>query len=147
MSIHVYPNNQTLGYFFPSIFEVLNVNGSFIGNNTWVHIGVAYKSPQTYLFYENGQLIASRTQRRFSSIIFNDPRFSMTIGGAYLDDSDPNKPDNFEEMKCFARIPVFNYTKMYGEMDDLTFYSRVLDASEFSSLAKSYITESSVEKF
>ncbi|CAF4171155.1 unnamed protein product [Rotaria sp. Silwood2] len=140
MSIHVYQENQTLGYFFPGIFQLVNVSGSFIGNNTWVHIGVAYESPDTYLFYENGKLIARYTHRRFSLVISDDPRFSVTVGGAYLDDSDPNKPDNFEQMKCFARIPAFNYTKMYGEIDDLTFYSRVLNASEFLTLAESHIT-------
>ncbi|CAF3517011.1 unnamed protein product, partial [Rotaria sp. Silwood2] len=144
MSIHVYPDNQTLGYFFPGIFELLNVSGSFIENNTWVHIGVAFESPQIYYFYQNGKLIANDTNRRFSSIISDDPRFSVTVGGAYLDDSDPNKPDNFEQMKCFARIPSFNYTKMYGEIDDLTFYSRILNSSEFSALASSHITDSSV---
>ncbi|CAF4704208.1 unnamed protein product [Rotaria sp. Silwood2] len=139
MSIHVYPNNQTLGYLFPSIFQILNVSGSFIGNNTWVHIGVAYQSPDTYLLYQNGEMIANYTHRRFSLAIADDPRFSITIGGAYLAASDSNLPDNFEQMKCFAKIPTFNYTKMYGEIDDLTFYSRVLDASEFSMLAETHI--------
>ncbi|CAF4322534.1 unnamed protein product, partial [Rotaria sp. Silwood2] len=144
MSIHVYPDNQTLGYFFPGIFELLNVSGSFIGNNTWIHIGIAFESPQTYYFYQNGKLVATDIKRRFSSVIAGDPRFSATVGGAYLDDSDPNKPDNFEQMKCFARIPTFNYTKMYGEIDDLTFYSRILNSSEFSALASSHVTDSSV---
>ncbi|CAF3133802.1 unnamed protein product [Rotaria sp. Silwood2] len=141
MSIHVYQDNQTLGYFFPGFFKIIDVNNSFIGNNTWVHIGVAFESPDTYLFYENGKLIYKDTKQRYGSIMFGDPRFSVTIGGAYLDDSTQNKPNNFEQMKCFARLPIFNYTKMYGEIDDFTFYARKLNESEFSTLAQSYNTK------
>ena len=135
ISLHVYPNNGTIGYFFPSLFEVINLNNSLLMNDTWVHLGVVFASPDTYLFYQNGQLIHTHKNQRFSSIISDYPRLSLTVGGAYLDDSIPQKPANFEQMKCFAKIPIFNYTNMYGGIDYLAFYARQLTASEFAHLA------------
>jgi hypothetical protein len=135
LSLHVYPNTGTYGYFFPALFEVINVNNSLIENNTWVHLAIAYDTPDTYLFYQNGILIHTSIKQRYSGIIAGNPRFSMTIGGAYLDDSAPNKPDNFEQMKCFARIPILNYTQMYGEIDNLTVVARTLPITELATLA------------
>jgi hypothetical protein len=137
ISLHVYPNNGTIGYFFPKLFEVVNVQNSFLGNNTWVHIGVMFSDQQTYQFYQNGQLIYTHTNKRFSSIISDYPRFALTVGGAYLNDSSPGKPDNFERMKCFAIIPIFNYTNVPMEIDDLKLYSRELTTLEFADLAAS----------
>ena len=134
ISMHVYPNNGTIGYFFPRMYEVVNVNNSLVKNDTWVHLGVAFASPDTYLFYQNGELIHTYENWRLSSIISDYPRLALTVGGAYLDDSIPEKPDNFEKMKCFARIPIFNYTNMYGGIDYLGFYARNLNTSEFANL-------------
>ena len=122
-----------MGVFFPEMFEIVNIDNSSIINNTWVNIGIGYDSTfNAYLFYQNGNLIYSSYNRRYASLISNNPRLSLTIGGAYLNDSIINKPDNFEQMKCFARLPIFNYTNMYGNIDYLTLEARLLTAAEFA---------------
>ncbi|CAF1358518.1 unnamed protein product [Adineta ricciae] len=133
--LHVNPNNGSTGYFFPRTFTTIYPNGSSVLNNTWVHIGVVYVSPETYYFYQNGKLLDMATNRRFSSIISSNSRFSVSIGGIYLDSSMPVKPTNYEQMKCFSGIPVFNYTKMYGQIDDFALHARSLTAEEFAGLA------------
>ena len=135
LSLHVYPNNGSIGIFFPRRYVTVNVNGTSILNNTWIHIGIAYDSPEIYLFYVNGILVDTDTNRRYSSIIAANSRFAVSIGGVYLDSSMPIKPANYEQMKCFSGIPVFNYTKMYGQIDDFTFHARLLSDSDFAALA------------
>ncbi|CAF3749196.1 unnamed protein product [Rotaria sp. Silwood1] len=112
-SLHVYPNNE---------------------NNRWIHLGVAYDSPEIYRFYVNEKLVHIDINRRYSSIITANSCFSVSIGGVYLNNSMLIKPANYEQMKCFSGIPVFNYTKMYGEIDDFTFHARVLEDLEFVAL-------------
>lgn len=134
-SSHVYPNNGTIGLFFPNRLAVVNVNGSLIMNNTWTHIGVVYDGLDAYYFYQDGKLLHTDTNRRYSTIIAGNSRFSVSIGGVYLNNSMAIKPANYEEMKCFAGIPTFNYTKMYGEIDDFAFHARELTALEVAALA------------
>jgi Concanavalin A-like lectin/glucanases superfamily len=136
MSMHIYPNNNSIAFFFPQIFEVVYVNSSLIMNDTWVHLGVTFANPDMYHFYQNGQLIHSERKQRFASMIPDNSRFAMTIGGAYLDDALPNKPDNFELMKCFARIPLLPYVQMHGEIGEYQMYARVLTDAEHIALAK-----------
>jgi hypothetical protein len=135
LSLHIYPNNNSIAFFFPKIFEIIYVKNSSIMNDTRVHFGVTFASPDVYNFYQNGQLIHSVRKQRFSSIIPDNSRFAVTIGGAYLDDSLPNKPDNFELMKCFARIPLLPYVQMYGEIDEYRMYARALTDAEHIALA------------
>ena len=136
VSLHIYPDNQTLGVFFPQLFDVVNINNSSIKNDTWIHIGMIYNNTlDSYLFYQDGKLIYSHFNRRFLLLITNNPRCSVTIGGAYLNDSLPNKPDNFEQMKCFAQLPIFNYTNMYGEIASFRIDARALSESELMAIA------------
>jgi hypothetical protein len=135
ITMHVYPNNGTIGFFFPRLYQVINMNNSSVKNDTWVHLGVAFASPDTYLFYQDGQLIHTYKNARLSTIISDYPRLALTVGGAYLDESILQLPDNFEKMKCFALVPIFNYTNMNGGIDYLGVYGRTLNASEFADLA------------
>ncbi|CAF4060020.1 unnamed protein product [Adineta steineri] len=136
ISMHVYPAGS-IGFFFPKRFAVVDVNGSSIKNDTWTHIGIVYDSPETYYFYQDGILRDTDVSRRYSSIISSNTRFSTSFGGVYLNNSITPKPSNYEQMKCFSGLPVFNYTKMYGGIDDFIFLGRALKSSEIATLAAS----------
>lgn len=47
------------------------------------------------------------------------------------------KPTNYESRQCFAHNPQFDYQAMYGVVDDLKVFARVLNSTEISALAKS----------
>ena len=81
---------------------------------------------------------ASYTSENFPNcFLLDNSSFSVTIVGAYLDDSLPDKPENFNQMKCCARLPIFDSTKIYREIDDSTLFGRVLTQIEFSAFAHS----------
>jgi hypothetical protein len=107
-----------------------------VENNTWTHIGVTYSSGCQLSFYINGINNGYINDTRFSLLLYN-PRLAITVGGSYFDDTITIKPTNYESRICFAQNPEFNYTQMYGEIDDLKVFARVLTDSEFAILARS----------
>ncbi len=48
-----------------------------------------------------------------------------------------NKSANHESRSCFAQNPQYNFTQMYGEIDDLKVFARALTHSEFANFARS----------
>jgi len=124
--------------YFQFTFGQLNMytplNCYVVGNNTWTHIGVTYSSGCQLSFYINGINNGYINDTRFSLLLYN-PRLAITVGGSYFDDTVTIKPTNYESRLCFAQNPQFNYTQMYGEIDDLNVFARALTDSEFAILA------------
>ena len=141
LSLHISPQSHMLGVFLPKYFDIFELNKSRIPDNEWTHVGLVYDGQNLFSFYQDGRLIGTEESNRYWSFISDNPRLSLTVGGAYLNDTMPNKPDNFEQMKCFARIPIFNYTQMSGDIDELRVFGRMLSASEMAAYAstKSFV--------
>ncbi|CAF3037401.1 unnamed protein product [Rotaria sp. Silwood2] len=134
----VFPKNSTVGIHFPAVSpRIINVNNWIIENNTWVHLGIAYDGQDTFYFYKNGQLIGNNTQQQYSTVILDDPRLALAIGGVYFNDSDAQNSEIFKKMTCFAKASSFNYSTMDGEIDELMMFGRLLTQSEFVDLAHS----------
>ncbi|CAF4215220.1 unnamed protein product [Rotaria sp. Silwood2] len=136
-SLHISPENSTMRVVFPALFSIIDVNNWPIENNTWVHLGIAFNGKDTFYFYKNGQLIGNDTNRRYSTLLLDDPRLALTIGGVYLNDYIAQNFETFERMTCFAKSSDFNYTSMHGEIDELITFGRLLTESEFADLALS----------
>jgi hypothetical protein len=125
--------------YFRVDYEQLNMYNALdqyiVKNNTWTHFGMSYSSGGQCTFYLNGQLKHRNSiDTRFSLLLYN-PRLAVTIGGSYFDDMIPIKPTNYGSRKCFADNSHFNFTQMYGDIDDLKVFARALTDSEFASLA------------
>ena len=134
-TLHIDVKNRTLAYFIPGLYRVLRVNNYMFENNTWVHIGISYQDTDFIRIYIDGELQGSFMDSRFSMLLSENPRIAITFGAIYLKNTDFTKSDNYPSMKCFAEIPIFNYTQMNGEIDDVQFFSRRLTDSEFALFA------------
>ena len=132
--------------YFEYLYGQLNMftplDDNIIENNTWTHVGVSYGGGYQISFYLNGQNLGYINDTRFSLLLYN-PRLVLTLGGNYFDDLVTIQPTNYESRMCFTQNPMFNYTQMYGEIDDLKVYSRVLTDGEFAVLARSKNSTSS----
>jgi hypothetical protein len=95
-----------------------------------------YMEGSVLSFYLDGKDHGYVSDSRFSLLLFN-PRLVVTIGGDYFSDTIKIKPTNYESRKCFTENPEFNYTHMYGEIDDFKVYARALTDVGFATLAQS----------
>ncbi|CAF1290557.1 unnamed protein product [Adineta steineri] len=82
-------------------------------------------------------LIDTNVGRRYSSVISSNTRFCISCGGGYSNNSITPKSNNYEQMRCFSGLPLFNYTKMYGEIDDFIFLVSALTDSEIATFTAS----------
>jgi len=139
LSIHI-TNTATDKPYFRFEYGQLNMYSALdwhtVQNNTWIHIGVSYSNGSRFSIYLNGINQYFFDDTRFSLLLYN-PRLAITIGGDYFDDMITNKSANYESRSCFAQNPQFNFTQMYGEIDDLKVFARALTHSEFANLARS----------
>ncbi len=116
-------------------FESDEIDYDIVQNNTWTHFSISYSNDGQLTFYLNGQLKhRTNIDTRFSLLLYNS-RLAITIGGRYFDDMTPIKPRNYRSRKCFADNSQFNFTQIYGEIDDLKIFARALTDSEFIDLA------------
>jgi len=113
-----------------------DLTNSTLKNNTWTHVGISYSNGSLFSVHLDGNFYDSFDDTRFSLLLYN-PRLAITVGGAYFDDATTIKPTNYESRKCFSENPQFNYTQMYGEIDDLQVFARALTDLEFAILASS----------
>jgi hypothetical protein len=121
---------------FVQLNMYISLDRHIVENNTWAHIGVSYSNGGQLFFYLNGQYYTYLNDTRFSLLLYN-PRLTVTVGGNYFDDMITIKPSNYESRKCFSENPEFNFTQLYGEMDDLKVFARALSNSEITVLARS----------
>jgi hypothetical protein len=133
---HIDRGNPYFQVGYAQLNKFTPINYTNITSNTWIHFGLSYSHGSTVYFYINGIPYGPIVDQRFSSLLYN-PRLAVTIAGAYFDDTVIIKPRNFEMRKCFAQNPEFNYTQMYGEIDDFKFFARTLTKFEFATLANS----------
>ena len=87
------------------------------------------------IFYKNGVLISNSTNRRYTTLLLDDPRLAVTIGGVNSNAYSSIDNANFERMTCFSESGGFNYTNFVGQIDDLRISARSLRVDEFSELA------------
>ncbi len=139
LSIHI-TNITTKKPYFRFEFGELNmyvaVDQYIVQNNTWIHVGVSYSNGSRFSIYLDGINRLAFDDTRFPLLLYN-PRLAITIGGDYFDDTITNKPTNYESRSCFTQNPQFNFTQMYGEIDDLNVFARALTDLEFATLASS----------
>jgi hypothetical protein len=107
-----------------------------VKNNTWTHFTMTYSGGYQLSFYQDGVINYSLDDNRLALFLFH-PRLAVTIGGSYFNNMIANQPSNSESRKCFAQNPQFNYTQMYGEIDEFQIFSRALNDSEIVTLASS----------
>ncbi len=136
-SIHI-TNITTKKPYFRFEYGQLNmyvaVDWYTVQNNTWIHVGVSYSNDSRFSIYLDGVNQYTFEDTRFSLLLYN-PRLAITIGGDYFDDMITNKPTNYESRSCFTQNPEFDFTQMYGEIDDLKVFARALTDLEFATLA------------
>lgn len=133
-TLHIDVENRTMTYYIPHIYQMLRNEKHKLENNTWTHIGISYENTHVIQMYINGKSTVNFTDSRFGSLLTGNPRVAITFGAIYLRNTNTTKSDNYPSMKCFAEVPVLNYTQMNGEIDDVKFFSRTLTSSEFASL-------------
>ncbi len=139
LSIHITNINTNKPYFrieFGELNMYTALDWYTVQNNTWIHVGVSYSNGSRFSIYLNGFKQDYLDDNRFSLLLYN-PRLAVTIGGNYFDDMITNKSANYESRSCFAQNPQFNFTQMYGELDDLKVFARALTDLEFFDLASS----------
>ncbi|CAF2118717.1 unnamed protein product [Rotaria magnacalcarata] len=107
----------------PALFNVFRARQSRVVNNAWAHFGFTFESRDIFRIYQDGVLYIEISDPRYSSVIDESSRFSITIEGAYFDGSILIKPPNYKQMNCFALLRPFNYTKLYDEMTNFQLYS------------------------
>jgi hypothetical protein len=126
--------------YFQITFGQLNmyvaVSSTTVKNNTWTHVGMSYSNGSKFSVYLDGNLYGYGVDSRYSLLLYN-PRLAVTVGGSYFNDTTTVNPTNYESRLCFTQNPEFNYTQMYGEIDDLKVFARALSDLEFATLASS----------
>lgn len=134
--LHIYPQSGSLGFFLLKTFQEVIFNHSKIEDNDWVHIGISFQSPQTFLFYQNGELAGNISNLRISTLIPSYPRLSVVFGSAVWNLSMSNLPPYYEQSKCFACCLPLDFRNLDGEIEDVIIFARRLIASEFVEIVK-----------
>jgi hypothetical protein len=111
------------------------VENFILPNDTWTHVGISYLNASLIYFYINGKNHGGIIDSRFSLLLYN-PRLALTIGGEYFNDIMTTQLSNSESRKCFTETPVFNYTQLHGEIDDVRVYARALTKAEFATIGR-----------